>query len=323
MTSEGQATAQHPEGHPVGFVGLGNMGLPMAARLVAAGYYVRGFDTAEAARQTFAELPGRGGATPVDKLPAVGDGVAAVILMLPDSDIVERVVLGRLAAEASESNGPEDGGLLASLTPGTVIIDMSSSDPARTRLLAAQVAQAGVTLIDAPVSGGVTGARAGTLTVMVGAPAEAFDRFRPLLSAIGQRVVHAGDTGSGHAVKALNNLMSAANLLIASEALIAGQHFGLDPKVMLEIINGSSGRSTATETKWPNFVLEEKFEAGFAARLMVKDIKLALEIEHAAGLPATASEAVVAVWEAALPDIPPEADHTAIARWVSAGRRTD
>ena len=131
--------------------------------------------------------------------------------------------------------------------------------------------------------------------------------------------MHAGDTGAGHAVKALNNLMSAANLLIASEALIAGRRFGLDPAVMLEIINGSSGRSNATENKWPNFVLPEKFEAGFAARLMVKDIKLALGIEHAAGVPSAASEAVVAVWEAALPDIPPDADHTAIARWL-AGR---
>ncbi|HEY3877624.1 MAG TPA: NAD(P)-dependent oxidoreductase [Trebonia sp.] len=315
MTSE---MTEQAAGQTVGFTGLGNMGIPMAARLVAAGHHVRGFDTSDAARRTFSQLPGPGSATPVAELAQVSEGAAAVILMLPDSDIVEHVVLGRLVSEAP---GHAATGLLASLSPGTIIIDMSSSDPARTRLLAAQTEKAGVTLIDAPVSGGVTGARAGTLTVMVGGPAEAFERFRPLLSAIGQRVVHAGDTGSGHAVKALNNLMSAANLLIASEALIAGQHFGLDPKVMLEIINGSSGRSTATETKWPNFVLEEKFEAGFAARLMVKDIKLALEIEHAAGVPATASEAVVAAWETALPNIPPEADHTAIARWLSAARQ--
>ena len=130
-------------------------------------------------------------------------------------------------------------------------------------------------------------------------------------------MVHAGDTGAGHAVKALNNLMSAANLLVASEALIAGRRFGLDPAVMLEIINGSSGRSTATENKWPNFVLPEKYEAGFAIRLMVKDIKLALGIEHATGVPSAASEAVVAAWEAALADLPPDADHTAIARWLS------
>jgi 3-hydroxyisobutyrate dehydrogenase len=196
---------------------------------------------------------------------------------------------------------------------------MSSSDPARTKILASLTAEAGVTLIDAPVSGGVSGARAGTLTVMAGGPAASFERFRPLLSAIGSRVVHAGDTGAGHAVKALNNLMSAANLLASAEALIAGQRFGLDPAVMLEIINGSSGRSANTESKWPNYILTGTYDDGFAMRLMVKDIKLALGIEHATGVPAAASEAVVATWESALADLPPDAHHTAIARWL-AGR---
>ncbi len=118
-------------------------------------------------------------------------------------------------------------------------------------------------------------------------------------------------------MKALNNLMSAAHLLASSEALIAGRRFGLDPAVMLEIINGSSGRSGSTENKWPNYVLTEKYDAGFSIRLMVKDIKLALGIEHATGVPPAASEAVVATWEAALADLPPDADHTAIARWLS------
>jgi 3-hydroxyisobutyrate dehydrogenase len=197
---------------------------------------------------------------------------------------------------------------------------MSSSDPARTRVLAGLVAAAGMTLIDAPVSGGVSGARAGTLMIMVGGSAAAFARFKPMLSAIGKRVVHAGDVGAGHAVKALNNLMSAAHLLASSEALIAGRRFGLDPAVMLEIINGASGRSGSTENKWPNYVLTEKYDAGFSVRLMVKDIKLALGIEHATGVPAAASEAVVATWEAALADLPPDADHTAIARWLETKR---
>jgi 3-hydroxyisobutyrate dehydrogenase len=154
------------------------------------------------------------------------------------------------------------------------------------------------------------------LTIMVGGPPAAFARFKPMLSAMGKRVLHAGDVGAGHAVKALNNLMSAAHLLASSEALIAGRRFGLDPAVMLEIINGSSGRSGSTENKWPNYVLTEKYDAGFSVRLMVKDIKLALSIEHATGVPAAASEAVVATWEAALADLPPDADHTAIARWL-------
>ena len=153
--------------------------------------------------------------------------------------------------------------------------------------------------------------------IMVGGPAEAFDRFKPMLATIGKKVVHAGDIGAGHAVKALNNLMSAAHLLASSEALIAGRRFGLDPAVMLEIINGSSGRSGSTENKWPNYVLTEKYDAGFSVRLMVKDLKLALSIEHATGVPSAASEAVVGTWEAALADLPPDSDHTSIARWLA------
>ena len=301
----------------VGFVGLGNMGIPMTRHLVAAGYQVRGFDNSAAARANFEAIGSSdagGGVTGVADLAAVSDGADAVILMLPDSDIVERVALGRLASEPA---GRAAGGLLASLPAGSTVVDMSSSDPARTRILADQAAAAGVTLIDAPVSGGVSGARAGTLMIMVGGPPEAFDRVKPVLAAIGKKVVHAGGTGAGHAVKALNNLMSAAHLLASSEALIAGARFGLDPAVMLEIINGASGRSGSTENKWPNYVLTEKYDAGFSVRLMVKDLRLALGIEHAAGVPAAASEAVVATWEAALADLPPDADHTAIARWLA------
>jgi 3-hydroxyisobutyrate dehydrogenase len=171
-------------------------------------------------------------------------------------------------------------------------------------------------LIDAPVSGGVAGARAGSLTVMVGGSEQAFSTVRPMLEAIGSRVMRAGDVGAGHAVKALNNLMSAAHLIVSSEALIAGRRFGLDPAIMLEIINGSSGRSGSTENKWPNYVLTEKYDAGFSIRLMVKDMKLALAIERATGTPAAVSEAAVAAWEAAAGDLPPDVDHTEIARWL-------
>jgi 3-hydroxyisobutyrate dehydrogenase len=306
----------------IGFVGLGNMGLPMSRRLVAAGYQVRGFDLEARAMAAFTappatepagarpDLPGQAVAVP--GLAAAADGADAVILMLPDSDAVERALLGGLAGEDGTA-----GGLLASLAPGAAVIDMSSSDPVRTQALAQRTAAAGVTLVDAPVSGGVAGARAGTLTIMVGGPADAFERFRPLLAALGARVVHAGQTGAGHAVKALNNLMSAAHLLASSEALIAGRRFGLDPAVMLEIVNTSSGRSWSTENKWPAYVLTERYDAGFPLRLMVKDVRLALGIEHATGVPAAAGEAVAAVWEAALADLPPDADHTAIARWLS------
>ena len=288
----------------VGFVGLGNMGMPMARRLAAAGYHVCGFDVSAEIMQAVASLNGFSAAP---GLTAVGDGASAVILSLPDSDVVEHVLLG---------SGQPGEGLLGSLPPGGMVIDMSSSDPVRTRELAARAEPSGVTLIDAPVSGGVAGARAGSLTVMVGGSEQAFTRVRPMLEAIGSRVVRAGEVGAGHAVKALNNLMSAAHLIVSSEALIAGRRFGLDPAVMLEIINGSSGRSGSTENKWPNYVLTEKYDAGFSIRLMVKDMKLALAIERATGTPAAVSEAAVAAWEAAAGDLPPDVDHTEIARWL-------
>ena len=288
----------------VGFVGLGNMGMPMARRLAAAGYHVCGFDVSAEIMQAVASLNGFSAAP---GLTAVGDGASAVILSLPDSDVVEHVLLG---------SGQPGEGLLGSLPPGGMVIDMSSSDPARTRELAARAGTSGVTLIDAPVSGGVAGARAGSLTIMVGGSEQAFSTVRPMLEAIGSRVVRAGDVGAGHAVKALNNLMSAAHLVVSSEALIAGRRFGLDPAVMLEIINGSSGRSGSTENKWPNYVLTGKYDAGFSIRLMVKDMKLAVAIERATGTPAAVSEAAAAAWEAAAGDLPPDVDHTEIARWL-------
>jgi 3-hydroxyisobutyrate dehydrogenase len=284
----------------VGFVGLGNMGMAMARRLPAAGYQVVGYD---ASAEIMRDIAGLEGFTAAPGITGLGTDV--VMLCLPDSDVVEHVLLAE--------------GLLDSVPAGGMVIDMSSSDPARTRALAARADEVDVTLIDAPVSGGVSGARAGTLTIMVGGPPEAFELARPMLAAIGKRVLLAGDVGAGHAVKALNNLMSAANLIVSSEALIAGRRFGLDPAVALEIINGSSGRSGSTENKWPNYVLTEKFDAGFSIRLMVKDLRLALGIEHATGTPSPVSEAALAAWEAALSELPGDADHTEIARWIDRG----
>jgi len=282
----------------VGFVGLGNMGMPMARRLAAAGHHVRGFD---ASPEIMREIAGDDGFTAAPGVTEIGTDL--VLLCLPDSSVVEHVLLAQ--------------GLLGSVPEGGMVIDMSSSDPARTRELAARAAESGVTLIDAPVSGGVAGARAGTLTIMVGGAEPAFEAARPVLAAISPRVVRAGDVGAGHAIKALNNLMSSANMIVASEALTAGRRFGLDPAVMLEIVNGSSGRSNSTENKWPAYVLTEKFDMGFTVGLTVKDIRLALGIERATGTRSSVSEAVVAAWEAALADLSPGADHTEIARWLS------
>jgi len=281
------------------------MGEPMVRRLVAAGYEVKAYDVAEQAR---ARLAGTSGVA-LTKSPAdVTDGADAVILMLPDSHVVEQVLLGD--------------GLLDRVAPPTVVADMSSSEPARTRALAERAASRGVTFVDAPVSGGVVGARAGSLTIMTGGPPDALASLAPVLGVLGDRIVHAGDIpGAGHAIKALNNLMSAAHLLASSEAMLAGQAFGLDPAVMLDIVNTSSGRSGSTQNKWPNYILPGTFDSGFSIAFMLKDMKIALQLADTAGTPAPLSRAAVAAWARADEQMPASADHTEIARWLQQAPR--
>jgi 3-hydroxyisobutyrate dehydrogenase len=288
----------------IGFIGLGNMGEPMVRRLAAAGHAVLGYDVAAAARD---RLAGAAGVTLAATAADVADGADVVILMLPDSNVVEQVLLSD--------------GLLDRLAPPTLVVDMSSSEPARTRALAEVAADRGVTLLDAPVSGGVIGARAGSLTIMTGGSPEALAVVRPVLDVLGSKVVHAGDiAGAGHAIKALNNLMSAAHLLVSSEAILAGQAFGLDSQVMLDIVNTSSGKNWSTELKWPRYILPAAYNSGFSMRFMVKDIRIALGLVEAAGVPAPGSRAVVETWAVATDEMPPGADHTEIARWLEQNR---
>lgn len=284
-----------PDGAPVGFVGLGRMGAPMVRRLAAGGVTVRGHDAAPGVADGLADV-----LTPAPTAAAAADGSAVVILMLPDSDVVEKVV---------------DGGLLDALAPGTLLVDMSTSEPLRTRALADRVGERGATLVDAPVSGGVAGARDGTLTIMVGGPADAAERLTPLLRLMG-RVRHVGDSGAGHALKALNNLLSASHLLATSEAILAGERFGLDPTAMLEAINGSSGRSGSTENKWPNHIVPRTYDSGFTAGLMVKDLRIALDLARAVGAPRGHAERTLALWSRAVDALGSGADHTEIARWL-------
>jgi 3-hydroxyisobutyrate dehydrogenase len=283
----------------IAFIGLGNMGSPMAARLVDAGHTVRGSDLAEAAR---AQLESIGGSAFEASSDAV-DGADIVILMLPNSAIVESVM--------------QDPDVVSRLSPGVLVIDMSSSEPLRTQSLQARLAGQGIRLIDAPVSGGVKGAVAGTLTIMVGAEETELAEASAVLDLLGA-VKHAGPVGAGHAVKALNNLMSATHLLVSSEAIIAGQRFGIDPEVMLGIVNGSSGRSGSTENKWPNFILRGGFDSGFGLRLMLKDMKIAVDLADQVGVASGVSKAAVDLWTRAADALPPTADHTEIARWVAA-----
>lgn len=276
------------------FVGLGNMGLPMATRLREAGFPVTGHDLALAARSKAAAT----GLTVTGQPTASGADV--VVLMLPTSDAVESV-----AAE-----------LIPSLGEGCVVVDMSSSEPLRTQELAERLGKDGVTLVDAPVSGGVKGAIAGTLTIMTGGPEATVGEVTPLLSVMGT-VRPTGPVGSGHALKALNNLLSATHLLVSSEALQAGRRFGLADEVMLDAINTSSGRSFSTEYKWPSFVVPETFDSGFALRLLVKDARIATSLARQLGLPARLGEAALHLWELAAEQLPADADHTEIAKFAA------
>jgi len=275
------------------------MGLPMARRLAGAGYLLRGHDSSDGARAAVAELDG---AQAADSAAQAAAGADAVILMLPSSAEVEEVLIG--------------GGVLDAAGATATFLDMGSSEPLRTRVLAVHAAGAGIDLIDAPVSGGVRGAAAGSLTIMVGGPPGAVDRCRPLLEVLGCNVLHVGPVGAGHALKALNNLLSASHLLASCEALAVGRAFGLDPQVMLDAINISTGRCASTERKLPDFVLSETFDSGFALRLMLKDVGIAVALGDQLGVHPVLGERTRTLWREAAQALPADADHTEIARWV-------
>lgn len=283
----------------IAFIGLGNMGTPMAQRLLAAGHIVRGFDLSAPAKAILTEAGGTSCGSPAEAV----DGASAVILMLPNSDVVERVI-----------TSPE---VNAGLAANTLVIDMSSSEPLRSRALEQRLRQKGIRFVDAPVSGGVKGAENGALTVMAGGTDEDLAEATTILACFGT-VKRAGQVGAGHAAKALNNLMSATHLLVSSEAILAGQSFGVDPELLLQIVNGSSGKSGSTENKWPNFILPGTYNSGFALNLMLKDMKIAVDLADQVHATSRLSHAAVQLWEEAAAELPDNADHTEIARWVAA-----
>jgi 3-hydroxyisobutyrate dehydrogenase len=282
------------------------MGGPMAARLVDAGFDLVGHDLDADA---VARLVERGGAS-AQTLAEAARGADVVITMLPNGDVVRAVV-----------TGPD--GVAGGLAPGAVVLDMSSSDPVGTRALGAELEAAGIALVDAPVSGGVAGAERGTLAVMAGGEAAVVERVRPLLEAVGGQIVPTGALGSGHATKALNNLLSAAGLLAAAEVLLVGRRFGLDADVLLAALNASSGRNNSTENKIAQFVLSRSFDSGFGLELMVKDLRTALALADGTGTPAPLGERCLELWSEAGDELGPGADHTAVVRWAEARAGTE
>ena len=250
----------------VAFLGLGNMGLPMALNLVTAGHQVQGFDLVQAQLDAFKA----GGGVPASSASDAIPDADVIISMLPASRHVEALYLG-------------DSGLLAVANPKTLLIDCSTISPKVSQAVAAQAKAKGFAMIDAPVSGGTAGAQAATLTFMVGGDGNDVDRARPLLEKMGKNIFHAGPSGSGQTVKVCNNMLLGIQMLGTSEALRLGIANGMDPKVLSDIMSKSSGRNWVLELYNPcpgvmeNVPSSKGYAGGFGVDLMLKDLGLATE----------------------------------------------
>lgn len=264
----------------VGFVGLGNMGGRMTRRLVEAGHEVLGHDPAPGAAQ-------RCGARPCASPAEVVAGAGPVLLSLPDSHVVEAVVLG-------------PGGVLEAVRPGQVVVDLSTAAPESTRRLHARLAERGAELLDAGISGGAAAAEKGTLTLMVGGSQAALEEVRPVLGRFSAKVVHLGGPGAGHATKLLNNFLNAVNLSATSEVMVAARKAGLDPAQVLDVVNASSGANWASEHRFPSIVRGDYLEGGLTSRLMMKDVLLYVEWLLSVGAPSLHSSGPVASFGAAI-----------------------
>ena len=280
----------------VGFVGLGAMGAHIAARLIGAGHHLAIFDTrAEAVAPHVAR-----GARACNSAGAVADAADTVLVSLPTPDIV-RAVAGELATgDAIEA-----------------FVDLSTTGPEVAAEVAAALSAAGVACLDAPVSGGVAGAQAGTLTIMAAGDEALFQSLRPLLETLGRNVVLVGaEPGQGQLAKVLNNLLSASAIAITGEALALGVHGGLSARTLLDVFNSSSGRNTASADKFPRHVLPRTFGAGFRLELMDKDVQLCLAEARRRGVPMALGSAVGELWARAAASAAAGADCTEIVRML-------
>ncbi len=281
----------------IGFIGLGAMGWPMASCLMKAGYSVVPYDVrAEHLGKFLSEVGGER----VASLAELGRMSDVVVSILPTSAIVEKVLFA-----------PD--GIAGTLRKGAVVIDMTSGIPDETIGFAEKLAKQGVTLFDAPVSGGVPRAKSGQLTIMAGGDAAAIDASMPVMQAMGS-VIRTGKIGSGHAMKALNNLVSAGGFLIGIEALLIGAKFGIEAGTMVDILNVSTGVNNSTQKKFKQYVLSRSFDSGFAIELMVKDLSIALEVARSGGVNAPFSALCRELWAGASAMLGPRIDHTAVAQ---------
>jgi 3-hydroxyisobutyrate dehydrogenase len=280
----------------IGFVGLGAMGSEMVRQLAGAGFPLVVHDAdRDRASAIASALKAIDAPTPAE----LAARAEIIVTMLPTSDVVAEVLTDALP----------------SLRPDTLVIEMSSGVPSQTRELAKTMVARGGSLVDAPVSGGVPRARTGELAIMFGGGDAAFARAEPVLKTMGMAILRTGDVGSAHAMKALNNLVSAGGFLIGIEALLIGNRYGLDPAVMVDVLNASTGMNNSTQKKFKQFVLSRKFDAGFGLDLMAKDLGIAMGVAEETGTVAPFAALCRALWAGAQRHLGPGQDHTAMARF--------
>ncbi len=285
----------------IGFIGIGNMGRPMAANLIKGGFKVVAYDTdIERAAQFAEDCGGDCAATLAD----LGSRVDAVVTMLPTGKEVRACLL-----EA------EGGALAAGLPQGAIVIDMSSADPVGTRKTHADLAKRGIAFVDAPVSGGVPRATDGTLAIMIGGDPAAVAAARPVLEKMGTRLFDVGGPGNGHAMKALNNFVAGTGFIAVAEAVLVGKRFGLDPNVMIDIMNVSTGKNFNTENVVKQHVISGAFASGFALGLLAKDVKIAADLAEDLRAHAPVSQLSRDMWARARDRIGATADHSAAIKY--------
>ncbi|MGH6896801.1 MAG: NAD(P)-dependent oxidoreductase [Geminicoccaceae bacterium] len=285
-------------GHDLGFVGLGRMGGPMVGRLLDAGHEVTVFDVSEEAARPLVER----GAAPAGSATEVASAAEIVMTSLPTPDVLHEVALG----EAGIVHGSRV----------KALVDLSTTGPGTAKRVAEGLAIRGIQWVDAPVSGGVKGACEGTLAVMVSCPKATLEVIRPILAAFG-RIFFVGEKpGLAQVAKLGNNLLAAAALVISSEALAMGVKAGLDPKVMIDIINAGSGRNSATQDKFPRAILPGTFDFGFATGLSYKDVRLCVDEAEALGVPMVLGAVVRQMLAVTNARFGPDSDFTSIAKVV-------
>ena len=284
----------------IGFIGLGNMGFPMAQNLAKEkqhNIYVFDLNIETLKKNLWPE-----NVVPTNDLSELAANSDTVITCLPDISIVQEVYYGNK-------------GILSNLKEGTLAIDMSSSDPHLTIELGNTLTKTGVDLIDAPVSGGVKKAISGELAILVGGDKPNVEKAMPILTLMGGKIIHTGSLGSGQACKCLNNLCSATGLLVVAEALSLAEKFGVMPDTFIDVLNYSSGKNNSTENKFHQFILSEKFNSGFRMDLMNKDILTALNLANSLKVDSSLSKTSIDKWKRAENELELGCDHTEIAGW--------